>query len=113
MIRCPTGRLTTGFRAAEASGTPATLTPMVTPIASTSVMIARRAGYVPSGCLRPRANGIGKRPGPAVGRGQGARSAGYRFIRALPTGKTARPLIPFITPAAEVYQATRAVMMPI
>ncbi|MGI9009330.1 MAG: hypothetical protein ACR2FU_24600, partial [Streptosporangiaceae bacterium] len=66
---------------------------MVTPIASTSVMIARRAGYVPSGCLRPRANGIGKRPGPAARRGPGARSAGSRFIRAFPTEKTAPPFL--------------------
>src|SRR5580700_4758504 len=66
-----------------------------------------------------------KLPGQEHGRARGLATPGsrddppasscrilYRSKSGLPTGTTARPLMPFITPAADVYQATTAVMTP-
>jgi hypothetical protein len=40
------------------------------------------------------------------------RVIGWRYRSGRPTGTLIRPLRPLDTPAAEVYQATKAVMMP-
>ncbi len=83
---------------------------MTFPEIHSSTLSGQAGGATRTQCDQPHARARDRLvPGSGV---QSLSRRGYRLNSGLPTGTTVLPFMPLMTPAAEAYQATSAVMTP-